>query len=290
VKTSLGNREKDTKDGLLGRRAGDIGSRAATTRVAQDRHERTSAPASPRLRAATAAGIFVLLIGALSGCTASTTPASTTSPAGATASTVESESAGAPVSTASPSTFVSQSSGTPTPTSTANSISTRTDPTAPKGQCGDSNLATSVQYNPEGSGAGQRESFVVFRNTGHSTCFLEGTPGLSLVGGGNGTQIGQPAIRTTHGTKNVSVPAGGYALSVVNYTYVDKNGGNYGTGSGTDPKCRAKAADGYRIYAPHSYKAAYSAFKTYACSTSLRWISVGPVMPASSIKGFSPKF
>jgi hypothetical protein len=147
----------------------------------------------------------------------------------------------------------------------------------------------SVQNDPEGSGAGQRAAFVVFRNAGTRTCHLEGTPGLSLVGHGNRTQLGKPATRGTKGGTNVSITPGGYALAPVTFTYIDKTGGNYSDGRGHDAKCKAEAADGYRVYPPHSYKAFYSAFGTYACTTDVQWITVYPTRAASSTKGFTPK-
>ena len=146
-----------------------------------------------------------------------------------------------------------------------------------------------MQNDPEGSGAGQRAAFVVFRNAGTSTCHLEGTPGLSLVGHSNGTQLGKPAARGTRGGTDVTIAAGGYALAPVSYTYIDKTGGAYGDGHGHDPRCQAQAADGYRIYPPHSYKAFYFPSNTYACTTAIQWITVYPTRAASSTKGFTPK-
>jgi hypothetical protein len=146
-----------------------------------------------------------------------------------------------------------------------------------------------VQNDPEGSGAGQRAAFVVLENRGRTACQLEGTPGLSLVGGGNGTQIGAPATRSTTGAKVVDIAPKQYALAPVQYTYVDKNGGNFSTGNGHHPRCRAEPADGYRVYPPHSYRAYFTRTSTYACSTTIRWMSVGPVMPSSRAHSFTPK-
>ena len=160
--------------------------------------------------------LVALLAGTLTGCTAPAAPTMrTTTTATATA-------------TISPG---------PSPNSTPNSSgpsadpaitsSRQTDPGAPDGQCADSVLRVSVQNDPEGSGAGQRAAFVVFRNAGTSTCHLEGTPGLSLVGHSNGTQLGRPAARGTRGGTDVTIAAGGYALAPVSYTYIDKTGGAY---------------------------------------------------------------
>jgi len=220
----------------------------------------------------------------LTGCTTATATVTTTVTA-TTSSGTSNPSTSTPTSRAA-------ASSTPTATSATSSTqpATRTDPSAPRGQCPDSALRVSVQNDPEGSGAGQRAAFVVFENTGRTACRLEGTPGLSLVGGGHGTQIGTPATRSTTGAKLVDIAPKHYALAPVQYTYVDKNGGNFSTGNGHDPDCRAKPADGYRVYPPHSYRAYFTRNSTYACSTTIRWVSVGPVMPSSRAQSFTPKF
>lgn len=185
-------------------------------------------------------------------------------------------------------TAIGSSSPTSAPSTSQTSSTTRVDPDAPAGQCEDSALMVSLQYDPEAAGAGQRGAFVVLRNTGSSTCTLEGTPGLSLVGDGNGAQIGKPAERNTTGAKLVTLEPDSAALAQVQYTYIDKNGGSYRDGNGHNRSCQAKAADGYRVYPPHSYRAYFTPTKTYACSTDLHWISVGPVRPASDFKYFTP--
>lgn len=67
---------------------------------------------------------------------------------------------------------------------------------------------------------------------------------------------------------------------------MDKNGGNFNTGTSahpSDPSCKAAPADGYRVYPPHSYKAFFDRSPTYACTTSKRWIHIGPVQPATKV-------
>jgi hypothetical protein len=220
--------------------------------------------------------LIALLTGTMAGCTAPTTRTTVTATA-------------TPTISPSPSPNSVPSSSSPSARPSVTGSEHRTDPNAPGGQCADSVLRVTVQNDPEGSGAGQRAAFVVFRNAGTSTCHLEGTPGLSLVGDSNGTRLGKPAARGTKGSTDVAIPPGGYALAPVTYTFVDKTGGNYGDGHGHDPQCEAQAADGYRIYPPHSYKAFYSASKTYACTTDTQWITVYPTRSASSTKGFTPK-
>ncbi len=70
---------------------------------------------------------------------------------------------------------------------------------------------------------------------------------MLLVGAGHGTQIGAPAARNTTGTTAVTIRPGHHALASIQYSYIDKDGGAFNTGSGGDPKCAADPADGYRI-------------------------------------------
>jgi hypothetical protein len=233
-----------------------------------------------RLTTALTAAVLAFGTLILSGCTGTPTP-----PDGTTTVIVTET----PTSTSS-GTAVSSATRTAAPPATASAQpSSRVDPSAPKGQCSDRALSVTVQNDPEGSGAGQRAAFAVFRNTGSTPCTLEGTPGVSLVGGGDGTQIGRPAARNTVGPKAITISPGHYALASIQYTYVDKNGGSFSTGSGTDPKCAAEPADGYRVYPPHSYRAFFTRSTTYACSTGVHWITVSPVMP-STISSFRPRF
>lgn len=228
----------------------------------------------------------------LAGCSTSTV-----NPVATRTTTITSASEAAPSSTpaqgASTAATTTAATTTASPSSVASASSTsdtgKTDPNAPAGQCTDSALDVSVQHDPEADGAGQRGAFVVLRNTGSSTCHLQGTPGLSLVGGGNGKQIGKPAERITSGAKLVALGPGKTALAQIQYTYVDKNGGNFNDGKGGTVACNSEAADGYRVYPPHSYRASFTPTKTYACSTSVHWITISPVRPASDFPYFTPK-
>ncbi|MFD1722308.1 DUF4232 domain-containing protein [Amnibacterium endophyticum] len=240
-------------------------------------------------RSTTAGAIGAVLIGILlTGCTAlggaaapGTPTAPPTGPSASSAGPTASPTSAAPTSTA--------GSASPSP-----SASPRRDPNAPAGQCADAHLAVSVQNDPTGSGAGQRLSYVVFRNTGSSPCVLEGWPGVSLVGDGNGTQVGRAAREQgalQPGERPIMIAPGATALAALSYPYINATGGAYGDGtSGGDPKCRAQEVDGYRVYPPHSFHAFFSpASGLYGCSTDLQNLYVAPVTDASAAKGFTPK-
>lgn len=218
------------------------------------------------------------LAGLLAGCTAP----QTTTPTQAS-STVPSANSSSPATSSTPS-----ASAAGTPSTSTPSPSTRVDPNAPAGQCADASLKVSVQADGELSGAGQAGSFVVFRNTGTQNCVLRGAPGVSLVGDNNGTQVGAAAARATGGTA-VTIAPGSYAVALLTYPNVDKNGGAYGDGAGHDPKCEAKPVDGYRVYPPHSFRAFFSGAKDlYGCSTQLQALRVLTVQPASKYPYFRP--
>ena len=182
-------------------------------------------------------------VAALAGCAPSPTPSGSTS-ASASAS----------------------SSTTPSPTSTS-----KVDPNAPTGQCADKNLAVTIT-GADGA-AGSTYSNVVFTNTGSTACNLQGAPGVSVVGKGNGTQLGVPASHEGSGTPAiVSVPAGGSVSAQLQSTNIGTDGGPLGS------QCQATTGDGYRVYPPHSYHAFFVAQAgVAACASTVVWMHVQPV-------------
>jgi hypothetical protein len=226
--------------------------------------------------------LTAVVSGGVAGCTGAPDGTVTTTVTAA-ASSPESSSA-APSSAPDPTT-----AGSSGPTASAPSTGTpRADPDAPAGQCSDADLAVSVQADPEGGATGHDDSFVVFRNTGSASCRLEGFPGLSVVGHGDGTQLGRPASRPDGAaTPLVVLRPGGTAIAETVYSVVDAKGGVYDEGGGKDPRCRAERGDGYRVYPPHSTRAFFVRAAVYACTTDIDWISVQPVK--DHVTGFTPR-
>ena len=103
---------------------------------------------------------------------------------------------------------------------------------------------------PKGA-AGSFVQDIVFTNTGSSSCLLRGAPGLSVVGDGNGTQLGAAAARDESGAKDVQLSAhGGQA-------YARFGGPELAPGTDGAKHCAGgvRAGDGYRVYPPHSTRA-----------------------------------
>jgi len=193
----------------------------------------------------------ILTIALLAGCSAAGEPSAGTSAPTSAVPTVP------PAETPAP-------SGTGTP---------QVDPNAPDGQCADADLTVTVVPDPGGAGAGSTVSSVVFTNTGHA-CVLEGAPGVSVVGSGDGTQIGVPAEQS--GTPvAVELPAGGSAHATLSSINIGSGGGPLGA------DCAVTTGDGYRVYPPHSFEAVFVPLAgVAACSSDSVFLTIGVVEAA----------
>lgn len=139
-------------------------------------------------------------------------------------------------------------------------------------QCADSALSTTVVDDPQGSGAGQRLSYVVFENTGTSSCRLSGAPRIVFVGHGDGTQLGGPAASSAPAAPFVvMLRPGDAARAALQHTNIDEHGGPLGTA------CRAERADGYRIRPPHSTRSVFVAAPQWACAATVHWGAIAAV-------------
>lgn len=108
-------------------------------------------------------------------------------------------------------------------------------------------------------------------NRGTTSCRLHGYPGVSLVGHGNGTQLGRAAQRDTSvSPSSVTVPAGGSTPFVVRLVQA----ANYPSAD-----CSPVRADGFRVYPPGSTQALFlpSANVTGCASTTVGLLTVRPV-------------
>lgn len=164
----------------------------------------------------------------------------------------------------------------PTQTSTGTSTPrpTGTSTAAPvEGQCATSDLAGSVGPGAGGA-AGSVGVTLVLTNNGSEPCDLQGWPGVSFVGDGNGTQLGAPAdFDRSKPHPTVTLQPGGSAqapLQIVQAMNYD------------EAQCKPKQADGFRVYPPGSTESLFvkDADFTACQSESVKLLTVGGLVPA----------
>lgn len=111
---------------------------------------------------------------------------------------------------------------------------------------------------PDGGGAaGSQYVMINFTNTSDTACMLKGYAGVSFVGHQDGTQLGEPARRTDRGhVGRVDLAPGAQVTELLQIA----NAGNFDADD-----CAPTTADGFRIYPPESYTAAYVPFEHQAC-------------------------
>ncbi len=144
-------------------------------------------------------------------------------------------------------------------------------PTTPTlGQCETAKL-TGTLGPAEGGAAGHVGVTLVLTNTGTNTCALQGWPGVSFVGNGNGTQLGAAAVfmRTApHPVVELRPGATAHALLMV------ANAANYPTDA-----CKPQPADGFRVYPPGSRTSLFIEDHSFTACTeeSAPLLQVGPL-------------
>jgi Protein of unknown function (DUF4232) len=216
------------------------------------------------MRVLTGAAAAAMLVLALTGCGSratepSATPSVTVAPT-ATASTT------APAATA-----VSSATASASAAPTSAGTTAAGDPDRPRNQCPDSGIGVSVVVAEGGGGAGSEEYDVLLTNTSGSSCALRGTPGVSVVGDGNGTQLGLPAVRHQGGAKTLVLQDGETVAAPLRIV-------NIGTDGGPLDGCTVQKGDGYRVYPPHSTKAfLVKDPSAVACVKGPSFMTVGPV-------------
>src|SRR3954452_13941168 len=192
------------------------------------------------------AGTMVLTAAACGG-----TPGQGSSPSGDGGAT-------ATVTATATATVTSSAEGTPTSSTSAGG----------EGACGVDQLKISYADDKGGGGAGSVTGTFTFTNTGTASCTLRGFPGVSYVGGGDGTQVGQAATRTDDDPTTKTLATGKSATAALRRTQP----GNYGS------SCQQTPVDGFRVYPPGSTESAFVAFPTTGCtSTSAPLLQVAPV-------------
>lgn len=219
----------------------------------------------PRLAlVGSAATVTLLLAGCTTGATGTASSAAS-SPAPGTSGTATAGEAG-PSASASPSALPT---GTPTASSSASPTGSLR-----SAQCASVHLTASLA--PGGAAAGSVYPDLVLTNTGTQRCTLQGWPGVSFVGDGNGTQLGAAGDfdrSSPHGT--VTLEPGGAAHAPLRIA----NALNY------DPSaCDPVQADGLRVYPPGETNALFVADPGLtACRSGVQHlITVQALLPGAS--------
>jgi hypothetical protein len=111
-----------------------------------------------------------------------------------------------------------------------------------------------------------------FTNTSSHRCTIDGYPGVSYVGGGNGTQVGAAADREQADQRKLIVLSPDQVATV---QLRESAAGNF-TGS-----CRAQPVEGLRIYPPHNTASVFVPRKTTGCANpKVHLLSIGPARAA----------
>lgn len=201
--------------------------------------------AAPVLLATT--GVVLAL--ALSGCSSGGPDTAPTATRTVTAAPTTGSSSAPPAGSSAPSTA-------PTPTAPSSTGGTAAgDPAG--GRCDTGSLAGSIESG-SGGAAGSTYVHLALRNTGSSTCTLQGWPGVSFVGGGDGSQISAAATRATDSPHpTVTLAPGAVAVAPLQVA----TAADYPT-----EKCQPVAADGFRVYPPGSKESLFVRDKDFtAC-------------------------
>lgn len=126
--------------------------------------------------------------------------------------------------------------------------------------CAVADLAGSIEPG-SGGAAGSVVVHLALRNTGTTTCTVQGWPGVSFVGGGDGTQIGAPATldrSAPHPT--VSLAPGSTAVAPLKVTRAENV---------PSSDCSLVTPEGFRVYPPGSEQSLFVAATSYtACRSS----------------------
>ncbi len=137
--------------------------------------------------------------------------------------------------------------------------------------CATSQLAVSLT-NASGT-AGSVDFSLNLVNRSSSPCTLYGYPGVSLVAGDAGTQVGAGATRTSGPEAVVDLPPGHAAQSALRVVDALNFGGS----------CQLTEARGLRVYPPGQRAALFVARPTRACANPADGLlTVGPVQPGPS--------
>ncbi|MGP7996390.1 MAG: DUF4232 domain-containing protein [Streptosporangiaceae bacterium] len=164
----------------------------------------------------------------------------------------------------------SSSSAAATPAQSASSVSPRAagtssapvpSPSPTTASCATSNLKAVILTSQGGAAAGSTYYPINLTNSGSSSCYLFGYPGVSFVTSPSGNLIGQPATRNPVLTPATVVLAPGQTAHVT-LQVVDAL--NYSKST-----CQPVTAHWLKIFPPGQFTALYVKFSALTCSVKL---------------------
>ena len=203
----------------------------------------------------TAVGVGILCALAMGGCGSTTDGAvDAPQPASESADPADASSASSSPTQSSP----AATGGSPVRTessSASNSPSApaAADPVTPK--C--VNTDVKAAYRATDAGAGSRFGEITLTNVSDHACALAGFGGLSYVGGGDGGQIGKPAVREGAWRKVIMKP-GQVAVSAIAESTAEKYDAS---------TCKPAKVDGFRVYVPDSYDSQFVPHRITGCAS-----------------------
>jgi hypothetical protein len=193
---------------------------------------------------------------------------------------------GTAASSAAPSSAASGAGGA----SSASSAPNSTPATAPSSRstsatnlaaCATANLSVSLVSNMGGGAAGSTYVPIQFTNTAGTACAMYGFPGVSLVTGQNGSQIGAPAQRSGNSAK-VTVTLASHATAHAWLQIAEA--GNYPASS-----CHVTTANWLKIFPPGNTAAAYVSHSFQTCSSAkVVTMTIDPVRTGAAVQGQLP--
>ncbi|KTR10018.1 hypothetical protein NS184_02085 [Curtobacterium luteum] len=164
--------------------------------------------------------------------------------------------------TAAPSTASSSASpsSSPSTTGSASSDGGSSGSSSSVAACGTSSLAVGAEAG-SGGAAGSTIFHITLENTGSASCTLQGWPGVSFVGGGDGQQIGAAAsLDRSSPHPTVTLRPGQLAVAPVKVVRAE----NIPTS-----ECSPVTPDGFRVYPPGSKTSLFLKDEGYtACRSS----------------------
>ena len=147
--------------------------------------------------------------------------------------------------------------------------------------CATANLSVSLASNLGGGAAGSQYVPIQFTNTSGAACAMYGFPGVSLVTGQNGSQIGAPARRSPNASK-VTVTVAAHAKAHAWLQIAEA--GNYPASS-----CHPVTAPFLKVYPPGNTAPAYIGHSFQTCSSAkVVTMTIDPVRTGAAVQGQLP--